>query len=81
MKSGPFAEHSPLLNSAASKSSWSKIVSTLIQTYHEDVLLKFPVAQHIYFGRLFSFDKFVLPPAPASATSSTPASDNNSSAK
>jgi len=57
MKTGPFAEHSPLLNSAANKNSWSKIVQTLAKTYHEDVLLKFPVAQHIYFGKLFSFEK------------------------
>ena len=36
--------------------NWRKVNSGLIKMYHDDVLLKFPVAQHFYFGTLLNFE-------------------------
>lgn len=36
--------------------NWRKVNAGLIKMYHDDVLLKFPVAQHFYFGTLLNFE-------------------------
>lgn len=52
VKSGPFAEHSNQLWNISSVQLWSKVNSGLIKMYNAEVLLKFPVVQHILFGDL-----------------------------
>ncbi|CAH1175715.1 unnamed protein product [Phaedon cochleariae] len=54
VKTGPFAEHSNQLWSVSGVSGWSKINGGLIKMYKGEVLSKFPLVQHIYFGSLFT---------------------------
>uniref|UniRef100_A0A336N0H0 Serine/threonine-protein phosphatase 2A activator n=1 Tax=Culicoides sonorensis TaxID=179676 RepID=A0A336N0H0_CULSO len=53
VKTGNFAEHSNQLWSISAVPSWTKICTGLIKMYQKEVLGKFPVVQHIYFGSLF----------------------------
>jgi len=53
LKSGPFEEHSPLLNDLANIPSWKKVNSGLLEMFKGEVLGKFPVAQHFLFGPTF----------------------------
>lgn len=55
VKHGPFAEHSNQLWNISSVQTWNKVNSGLIKMYHAEVLLKFPVVQHILFGNLIDF--------------------------
>ncbi len=57
MKSGPFHEHSPLLESVSSVPSWSKVNSGLLKMYHKEVWGKLPIVQHFYFGSILSYQK------------------------
>lgn len=50
-KRGPFSEHSPLLHSLAACPSWEELNSGLIRMWKVEVLGKFPVAQHFWFGK------------------------------
>lgn len=56
MKRGRFAEHSPILYDVSSIPTWTKIQQGMRKMYVGEVLTKFPVVQHFYFGTLFSFD-------------------------
>ncbi|XP_072935676.1 serine/threonine-protein phosphatase 2A activator-like [Epargyreus clarus] len=60
VKKGPFAEHSNQLWSISAVGSWSKINQGLIKMYKKEVLAKFPVIQHVYFGSLFPIRRFPL---------------------
>jgi len=53
IKSGVFAEHSPILNDISAVPTWNKVNSGLIAMYQKEVLNKFPVVQHIFFGSVF----------------------------
>lgn len=67
VKTGHFAEHSNQLWSISAVPSWSKICSGLIKMYQKEVLSKFPVIQHVYFGSFFELKPVttkMLPPAP-----------------
>jgi len=55
VKHGPFAEHSNQLWNISSVHTWNKVNSGLIKMYLAEVLLKFPVVQHILFGSLIDF--------------------------
>lgn len=55
VKSGPFAEHSNQLWNISAVEAWSKVNSGLIKMYKAEVLEKFPVVQHFWFGSLLSF--------------------------
>ncbi|XP_044742493.1 serine/threonine-protein phosphatase 2A activator-like [Chrysoperla carnea] len=55
VKTGPFAEHSNQLWGVSGVPSWSKVNGGLIKMYKVEVLSKFPVVQHIYFGSLLPF--------------------------
>lgn len=52
VKIGPFAEHSNQLWNVSAVSTWSKVNSGLIKMYKAEVLAKFPVIQHVFFGSL-----------------------------
>lgn len=53
VKSGPFAEHSPMLYEISSNKSWEKVARGMLRMYYGEVLSKFPVVQHFYFGGVF----------------------------
>lgn len=56
VKTGHFAEHSNQLWSISAVPTWSKICTGLIKMYQKEVLAKFPVIQHVYFGSLFTLN-------------------------
>ncbi|KAL8393650.1 hypothetical protein RB595_003402 [Gaeumannomyces hyphopodioides] len=63
VKKGPFWEHSPILFDVSGiKDGWGKINKGMIKMFNAEVLSKFPVIQHFYFGSIFSWD--VDPHAP-----------------
>jgi len=66
MKTGPFAEHSPLLNDISAVPYWVKVKSGLLKMYQDDVLKKLPVIQHFLFGSVLTID---LPPVDHDAES------------
>lgn len=54
VKTGPFCNHSPLLyNISRSVHTWQKMQQGLIKMYKAEVLNKFPVVQHFWFGTAF----------------------------
>lgn len=55
-KRGPFFEHSPDLYNISSVPAWEKINRGMLLKYKDDVLAKWPVVQHVFFGSLFKFD-------------------------
>jgi len=69
MKTGPFHEHSAFLYQISQLPSWNKANSGLIKMYDEEVLNKFPVVQHICFGRTI---QFVQAPPTALTSASAP---------
>lgn len=51
IKMGPFNEHSPIIYDIhSSVSLWSKVLSGLLKMFEVEVLGKFPVVQHFWFG-------------------------------
>lgn len=60
VKTGHFAEHSNQLWSISAVPSWSKICTGLIKMYQKEVLSKFPVIQHVFFGSILTLE-FVKP--------------------
>uniref|UniRef100_A0A182P1M0 Serine/threonine-protein phosphatase 2A activator n=1 Tax=Anopheles epiroticus TaxID=199890 RepID=A0A182P1M0_9DIPT len=54
VKTGHFAEHSNQLWSISAVPQWSKICTGLIKMYQKEVLSKFPVIQHVYFGSILT---------------------------
>jgi len=58
LKRGPFHEHSPVLQSIASVPNWEKVNSGLLKMWKNEVLGKWPVVQHFYFGSLLNWKHF-----------------------
>jgi len=56
MKTGPFAEHSPILYDISGLPSWEKANLGLFKMYEVEVLGKFPIVQHVIFGSLLTFE-------------------------
>jgi len=54
--SAPFAETSPMLNDISSISEWGKVLTGLMRLFQGEVLLKFPVSQHLLFGSIWPCD-------------------------
>lgn len=51
IKLGPFNEHSPIIYDIhKTVSLWTKVLSGLLKMYEVEVLGKFPVVQHFWFG-------------------------------
>lgn len=54
VKSGPFREHSPMLyDISKTVRTWQKVKKGLWKMYKDEVLNKFPVVQHFWFGTGF----------------------------
>lgn len=53
VKTGPFNEHSPILYQISSNKNWEKITRGMLKMYYGEVLTKFPVVQHFFFGGVF----------------------------
>jgi len=60
-----FHEHSPTLYSLTNVPTWKKIHEGMLKMYQAEVLAKFPVIQHFYFGSILSTSLPVAPPKPA----------------
>ncbi|QPG74146.1 hypothetical protein FOA43_001470 [Brettanomyces nanus] len=69
VKFGPFNEHSPLLYEICTSKTWEKIAKGMVRMYYGEVLSKFPVVQHFYFGHVLLpwLDKDTLAPLPESS--------------
>ncbi|ODV83990.1 hypothetical protein CANARDRAFT_29453 [[Candida] arabinofermentans NRRL YB-2248] len=68
VKKGPFSEHSPMLYDILTTKTWDKITKGMIKMYYGEILSKYPVVQHFYFGNvLFPWiDKVTLKQLPES---------------
>jgi len=54
-KKGPFEEHSNILYNAANAQNWEKVRGGLLRMYHEEVLDKWPIMQHMLFGSVMQW--------------------------
>ena len=53
VKSGAcFAEYAPILESITNAKNWIKIANGLVKMYEDDVLKKYVIIQHFYFGSI-----------------------------
>eukprot|EP00730_Choanoeca_flexa_P007094 TRINITY_DN12279_c0_g3_i1.p1 TRINITY_DN12279_c0_g3~~TRINITY_DN12279_c0_g3_i1.p1 ORF type:complete len:397 (+),score=72.37 TRINITY_DN12279_c0_g3_i1:112-1302(+) len=68
VKTGPFFEHSRYLFDMSGVASWNKIYKGLLNMYKDEVLHKFPVIQHFFFGSLLPID---LDPKPTTTPPTT----------
>jgi hypothetical protein len=55
LKTGPFAEHSPILHNISAVPRWSKVYSGMLKMWKAEVAGKFPVMQHFRTGGLLPF--------------------------
>lgn len=55
-KKGHFAEHSPVLYQISNVQQWSKIAGGLIKMWEDELLKKYVVCQHLYFGSVILFE-------------------------
>ena len=54
--SGHFGEHSPMLNDISGIPNWEKVASGLVKMYQNEVMNKFPVMKHFFFGSIIAFN-------------------------
>jgi hypothetical protein len=55
MKTGPFHEHSPILNDISAVKTWDKVNEGMLKMFRAEVFGKFPVMQHFKFGRIVNW--------------------------
>jgi hypothetical protein len=55
-KGVPFQESSPMLNDISAAPTWQKVAAGMVKMYQAEVLHKFPVAKHMYFGTIIPFE-------------------------
>jgi len=55
-KTGPFGEHSNQLWNISGVERWEKVHTGMIKMYEGEVLKKYPIVQHCYFGSLFPWN-------------------------
>lgn len=55
-KTGPFGEHSPMLESICNVIHWEKVNGGMMKMYLGEVLGKYPVMQHFFFGTIIPFN-------------------------
>lgn len=56
VKTGPFCEHSCTLWGISGVALWDKIINGFMKMYKAEVLGKYPVMQHFYFGTLLRLE-------------------------
>ena len=61
VKTGPFAEHSNQLWNVSGVKTWDKVFTGLVKMYRNEVLAKFPVIQHVFFGSIFTLEESANP--------------------
>ena len=52
---GSFAEYAPMLDTISNVPIWDKVASGLVRMYEDEVLKKYVVVQHFYFGSVLPF--------------------------
>lgn len=53
---GRFSEYAPMLDSISNVPLWEKVAKGLIKMYEDEVMKKFVVVQHFYFGSILPFE-------------------------
>jgi len=71
MKTGPFGEHSPILNDISGVKTWDKVNTGMLKMWRAEVLSKFPVMQHFRLGTIFQW------PEPENDSKTTTTSSNS----
>ena len=54
-KGGSFGEYAPLLDSISGVPNWEKVAKGLVKMYEDEVMKKYVVVQHFYFGSVLPF--------------------------
>jgi len=64
VKTGPFSEHSNTLWGVSGCQLWDKVQNGMMKMYKAEVLGKFPVMQHFYFGSILTLEPVSRMPPP-----------------
>lgn len=55
-RGAPFSEHSPMLETISNVPNWDKVSKGLVKMYQDEVMKKFVVVQHFYFGSILKYN-------------------------